>query len=99
MFQSSPQAVKIGENIFLLVESVNSYELEHLYYQILDMDLNVLNDVNGGDVYDGMTPQINSKVIKSGDNAYVAYSDLRDWAQYDIAIQKFDSNGNAMWGT
>ncbi len=97
-FQSSPQAVKIGENIFLLVESVNSYELEHLYYQILDMDLNVLNDVNGGDVYDGMTPQINSKVIKSGDNAYVAYSDLRDWAQYDIAVQKFDSNGNAMWG-
>ena len=98
-FQSIPQAVKVGENIFLLVQSINSYELEHLYYQILDMDLNILNNQNGSDVYEGMTPQINSKVIENDGNAYVAYSDLRDWAQYDIAVQKFDSNGNALWGT
>ena len=98
-FQSIPQAVKVGDNIFLLVQSINSYELEHLYYQILDMDLNVLNDVGGSDVFVGMTPQINAKVIENNGDAYVAYSDLRDWAQYDIAVQKFDSNGTPMWGS
>ena len=45
-----------------------------------------------------MTPQINSQVIENQGSVYVGYSDLRDWAQYDIAIQKFDSDGNPQWG-
>ena len=98
-FQYSPKGVKVGDNIFLLFESVNSYELEHLYYQVLDQNLNILNDPQGSDVYDAMTPQINSQVIENQGSVYVGYSDLRDWAQYDIAIQKFDSDGNPQWGS
>ena len=97
VLQESPQIAKVGSNLFLLFESYNEEELEHLYLQVLDMDLNPLNDPNGQHIYDNITPQIKPKMIVNGNDLYLAYSDLRDWVSYDVVVQKFNANGNPQW--
>ncbi len=96
--QLNPQTVRLGDKIFLLFESFNNEELEHLYFNIYDMDLNPITDPYGTSIYDNISPQYNSKIISNDEHVFVAYSDLRDWVTYDVVVQKFDEFGNPQWG-
>ncbi len=97
-FQYNPQAIKVGEQIFLFYETFNDEDLEHIKFQIFDLNMNLLNDENGASVYDNITPQLNPVLATNDGYLYVAYRDMRDWVSYDVAIQKFDEYGNPQWG-
>ena len=91
-YQTNPLVESLGDNLFLgfgqALGDVN------LFYQLLNNDLSMIGDSNGSAVYESPTPQSNYDLHYASDNfLYVAYSDMRNFIDSDIYIQKYNETG------
>lgn len=72
-----------------------------IYAQRLDSNGNLLWGTAAKPVCAATGDQINAKIESdsASNGAYIAWQDTRSSADYDIYMQRLDSNGNAKWAT
>lgn len=101
-YQTDPQAVKIEDKIIIFYQSVGDYGTSILFYQIFDLELNVLGEPGGFPVYTyewQLDQQYFRAILGEDGYVYLAFSDFRfeeGWG-YEIYVQKYDADGIAQW--
>ena len=95
MNQVSPNAEKLGDNVFLGFADAE-FDLV-LHYQLLDENLTMIGDSNGSPVFESFTPQ-NSYDLKATSNGTLAFvfSDQRNFIDNDIYVQYYNQDGSAV---
>jgi len=99
-FQTNPTAVLVGDRIFLNFTTIDNWGTFLQYYQILDLNLNIVGPAEGMPVYvaDWQFDQNYGLPVVGEDGfVYQSFSDFRDFADYDVYVKKFDSDGNSLW--
>tara|TARA_B100000315_G_scaffold260753_1_gene324843 strand:+ start:14269 stop:17295 length:3027 start_codon:yes stop_codon:yes gene_type:complete len=97
--QIEPTVVKAGNHLFLQFNGENDEGTRIQYYQILDLDLNMVGDTNGTVIYENLATQNQEfSVVTTGNDGfvYVAFSDTR-WYDLDIYVQKYSEIGEPQW--
>ena len=106
-----PNGLKLSENIYQTdpqVETLNDGEKLFmgfgqadgdivLHYQLLDNDINILGDDNGTTIDNTppFTPQSSFDLVRSNSGLVVAYSDMSNYIDSDIFLQRFGDDGVA----
>lgn len=98
-YQENPQAVKVGNHIFLNYQSTNESGSLTQTYQILDLNLNLIGDTSGTLVYQnpyGFNQEYSQLTTGADGFVYLVFSDIRAW-DYDVYVQKYDDSGIPQW--
>lgn len=97
--QQNPNAVKVGNHIFLSFQSANEWGTILQYYQVLDLDLNPVGDPNGTPVFtnEWYNQEYSEITVDDQGFVYIAFSDVRETWDQDVYVQKYDEYGTAQW--
>ncbi len=97
--QGKPNAVRVGDHIFLNFLSENEWGTILQYYQILDLDLNPVGDPNGTPIFPNEWSNQEYSEITVDDQGFIyfAFSDVRETWDQDIYVQKYDEFGTPQW--
>ncbi len=95
-YQSDPKAEVLGENILLGFGYAFGDIVQ--YYQLLDENLFMQGGSEGTPVFESWTNQSSFELVHGDDGfVYYIFSDQRNYIDYDIYVQKFDSDGSPQW--
>ena len=98
--QKNPQAVKAGNHIFLNFQGVDdTWGAITQYYQILDLNLNIIGDSTGTTVFEnphGWNQDYSQLTSGLDGYVYLAFSDTR-LGDHDVYVQKYDELGIPQW--
>ncbi len=100
-YQENPKAVRVGDNVFMNFKSKDSMGTFIQYYIVLDNQLTVVSSSNLGEPVYAINWAFNQdysvQTTGSDDHVYFAYSDLRNWSDYDVYVQKINDQGVRQW--
>ena len=95
-YQVTPKAETVGDNVFLGFGQ--AFGDIALHYQLLDQNLTMLGSSQGTPVYESFTPQGSYDLKLSSDGyLFFVFSDTRNFIDSDIYVQKYNSEGTALF--
>jgi len=94
--QRNPQGLLVPEGLLIIWEDYRSGD-DDIYGQIVTEDGNILWQEDGVPLAAYDNDQSNPVFVYDDSSIYLVWEDLRNSDSYDIYLQKFDLNGNAIW--
>ncbi len=94
--QHFPKCLLIPEGLLIIWEDRRAGD-DDIYGQIVTEEGNILWQEDGTPLVSCDHDQVNPVFVYDNGIIYIAWQDFRSSDSYDIYVQKFDLNGNAVW--